>query len=209
MPYSVVIADDHMLIRGSIRAMLEKSGQFEVCGEAGDGMEAFAAVKRHKPDLLVLDIAMPGTTGIEVIEEVRRWSPDTKIAVLTGVNSPGLLQHVVDSAVEGIFLKSENTRDWAEDFSAICAGDMRENPALSEKLATSAHPGSLTRRERQVLFGIARGEANAAIAERLGVSPNTIDKHRTSVMRKLQTHSAAELVTRAFKDGLLNSSDFD
>lgn len=119
-----------MLIRSSIRDMLEKSGDFEVCEEAGDGMEAFTAVKRHKPDLLVLDIAMPGTTGIEVIEEVRRWSPDTKIAVLTGVTSPGLLQHVVDSAVEGVFLKSENTRDWAADFAAICVGDMRESAVL-------------------------------------------------------------------------------
>lgn len=179
----------------------------DVVGECADGIETVATVKALHPDLLVLDIAMPGATGVEVIEEVRRWSPSTRIAVVTGVNSPQLLQHVIDSAVEGIFLKSEDSTGWAEELFAICKGATRLNPELARRFGEGSAAKSLTPRERQILFGIARGESNLAIAERLGVSPNTVDKHRTSVMRKLNVHSAPELVTRAFRDGLLDGSD--
>jgi DNA-binding NarL/FixJ family response regulator len=189
--------------------MLCKHGSFEIVGEAEDGIDAVAKVKSHSPDLLVLDIAMPKTTGVEVIEEVRRWNPQTKIAAVTGVSSLHLLQHIIDSGVEGIFLKSDDSTDWAQDLLAICEGATRHSAELDSRLSSRTDENSLTRRERQILFGIARGEGNSVIAERLGISPNTVDNHRSSIMRKLDVHSAPELVTRAFKDGLLAPSDIE
>ncbi len=198
-----------MLVRQSLREILSANESFEIRAEAGNGVDTIKAVKTHKPDLLVLDAAMPQVTGVEVIEEVQRWSPDTAIAVVTGSGSLDLLQHIVDSGVAGIFLKSEATMSWAEDFLAICQGGTRVSDALAEKLESRLTDNDLTRRERQVLFAIARGESNMFIADRLGISANTVDKYRTSLMRKFQVHSSAQLVTRAFKDGLLDQSDLN
>ena len=184
--------------------MLDGSAQFEIVGEAEDGVAALTLVKSLKPDLLILDAAMPKATGVEVIEEVRRWSPETKIAVVTGVNAAGMLQQILDARVDGLFLKSGDTEKWVEDFAAICAGERR----ISDRVAgNSALTPSLTGRERQILFSIVRGETNGVISENLGISANTVDKHRTSIMRKLDVHSAAELVAKAFRDGLLDEAN--
>lgn len=207
MAHSVVIADDHMLVRKSIRDLLTSHESFDIVGEAGDGLEAMVLVKSLKPDLLLLDAAMPKATGLEVIEEVRRWAPQTRIAVITGVASAPMLRQILDSGVEGLFLKSEDVKDWVDDLVAICEGGRRVSQAAEVRLAQQEQSNSLTGRERQVLLCIARGQSNGMIAERLGVSPNTIDKHRTSIMRKLNVHSATQLVTRAFHDGLLQEGD--
>lgn len=209
MTYSVVIADDHLLVRKSIRQLLDVHESFDVLGEAGDGIETIALVKSLKPNLLILDAAMPNATGVEAIEEVRRWSPQTKIAVITGVSSANLLQHVIESGVEGLFLKSEDIDTWAQDLEDICAGGRRISQDAQDRLDVRTQETSLTGRERQVLFGIARGESNAIIAERLGISPNTIDKHRTSIMRKLNVHSATRLVAQAYRDGLMDDADVE
>lgn len=207
MTHSVIIADDHMLVRQSIRRILESAELFDVVGEADNGVSAVALVKSLQPDLLVLDIAMPKATGVEVIEEVRRWSPDTKIAVITGMNSNSMLQHVYESGVEGIFLKSGDTSSWMEDFCSICEGESRISDSVLKLVDECGGKDVLTGRERQILFGIARGETNAIIADRLGISANTVDKHRTSIMRKLGVHSAAELLARALRDGLLEGAN--
>lgn len=195
-----------MLVRNSIKLMIEASPDFIVVGEAEDGLSAVALVKAHKPDLIILDIAMPQATGIEAIEEVRRWSPDTKIAVLTGMTAKTLLRHVFESGVEGIFMKSSDTERWVEDLTAICNG-ARKIPDKVMKLVQEADSVQLTRRERQILFAVVRGESNAKIAERLNISASTVDGHRTKLMRKLGVHSTAELIAKSFRDGLLESEN--
>ena len=207
MPFSVIIADDHMLVRNSVRQIVEASPHFVVVAEADDGISAVAEVKSKQPDLIILDIAMPQSTGVEAIEEIRRWSPKTKIAVLTGMTAKKLLTLVFDSGVEGIFMKSGDPSGWAEDLKAVCEGERRIPDFILQFAEESPAEEDLTRRERQILFGVARGESNAAIGVRLGISANTVDRHRTKIMRKLGVHSAAELVARAFRDGLLESED--
>ncbi len=207
LTYSVVIADDHMLVRQSIRHILESAKTFNIVGEADNGVSAVTLVKSLQPYLLVLDVVMPQATGVEVIEETRRWSADTKIAVITGMSSNSMLQHVYESGVEGIFLKAGDTSGWVEDFVAICEGERRVNESVLQLLEKNGGQNALTGRERQILFGIARGETNARIADRLGISANTVDKHRTSIMRKLGVHSAAELLARALRDGLLEGAN--
>lgn len=204
--FSVIIADDHMLVRQSLRNLLESASEFEIVGEAEDGVEALSLSKMHQPDLLILDAAMPKATGIEVIEEVRRWCRNTRIAVVTGVNSAGYLQQILESQVDGLFLKSGDTASWVKDFLAICSGETR----ISERATmNSENSVRLSGRERQILFCISRGETNRAISDRLGISASTVDKHRTSIMRKLNVHSVAALVSKAFRDGLLSDSSLD
>ena len=185
--------------------MVETSPNFDVVGEAEDGLSAVALVKAQRPHLIILDIAMPQATGIEVIEEVRRWSPETKIAVLTGMTAKKLLRHVYDSGVEGIFMKSSDTDGWVDDLTAICNGERKIPDAVLQLVNAAVDSPQLTRRERQILFAVVRCESNAQIADRLNISINTVDGHRTKLMRKLDVHSAAELVARAFRDGLLES----
>ncbi|MCA8890078.1 MAG: response regulator transcription factor [Parvularculaceae bacterium] len=205
--FSVIIADDHQLVRNSIRRIVEASPHFVVVGEAEDGMSAVAEVRSRRPDLVILDIAMPQSTGVEAIEEIRRWSPDTKIAVVTGMTAKRLLTLVYQSGVEGIFMKAGDPSGWAEDLKAICDGERRIPDTVLQLAEEPSADEELTRRERQILFRIARGESNATIGEHLNISANTVDRHRTKIMRKLGVHSATELVARAFRDGLLESED--
>lgn len=207
---SVVLADDHMVVRQGLRSFIEGLGGFDVVYEAEDALDAVAVVRRLLPALLVIDIAMPRVTGIEAIEEVRRWSPQTRIVILTGMKTRSLLQLAWDARPDGLFLKSDDLDGWAVNLRAICAAPACAGPAVVSKEVTKILSGttvgtSLTPRELQILFGIARGETNAAMAQRLGISANTVDRHRTNVMRKLNAHSAAELVAIALREGLLDS----
>ena len=187
--------------------MIENAPGFHVVGEAEDGLSAVAQVKSHQPDLIILDIAMPQSTGVEAVEEIRRWSPKTKIAVITGMTAKKLLRHVYESGVEGIFMKAGDVSGWIDDLTAICHGERKIPDSIVQMTQDTTDTTGLTNRERQILFAIARGENNTTIAERLSISANTVDRHRTKIMRKLGVHSAAELVARAFKDGLLESED--
>jgi len=196
-----------MLVRQSIKQMIDKAPGFQLVGEADDGLSAVAEVKSKKPNLIILDIAMPHATGVEAVEEIRRWSPDTKIAIITGMTAKKLLRHVYESGVEGIFMKSGDVSGWIEDLTAICNGERKIVDEVRTLVEEAPNEAGLTNRERQILFAIARGENNTTIAERLNISANTVDRHRTKIMRKLGVHSAAELVARAFRDGLLESED--
>lgn len=195
-----------MLVRDRVKQIVGSSADFNIIGEAEDGLSAVALVKLHQPDLIILDIAMPQATGIEAIEEVRRWSPKTKIAVLTGMTTQKLLCHIYDSGVEGIFMKSGNTTGWVDDLIAICKG-ARKIPDEVMKVVAQVQSIQLTRRERQVLFAVVRGESNAKISARLNISSSTVDGHRTKLMRKMGVHSTAELIAKAFRDGLLESEN--
>lgn len=196
-----------MLVRQSIKQMIDNAPDFHLVGEADDGLSAVAEVKSKKPDLIILDIAMPHATGVEAVEEIRRWSPDTKIAIITGMTAKKLLRHVFESGVEGIFMKSGDVSGWIEDLTAICNGERKIADNVRALVEEAPNEAGLTNRERQILFAIARGESNTAIAKRLSISANTVDRHRTKIMRKLGVHSAAELVARAFRDGLFESED--
>jgi DNA-binding NarL/FixJ family response regulator len=201
----IIIADDHPVARAGVRLALETAGGFDLLAEATDGKSAIAAVRTNRPQLLIVDVAMPGTTGIEVIEEVRRWSPDTRIFVLTGISAPGLLSHAKAAGAAGMAIKSEDPELWVPVLRRSLAPGFHASPLAERMLSRIRAPHMLSRRERQVLLAISRGDTSAAIAERLGISVKTVDKHRTSVMRKLGAHSVAGLLGAALRDGLLSS----
>ena len=202
---NAVIADDHGMIRQGIRQILTSVG-VEVVSEAENGLEAIAQVRSHRPDLLTLDIAMPYARGIEVFGEARRWSPETRIIVFSGMTSTGLLSELEAAGADAIFLKRESLSDFSDAIPRVLAGERILGPGIKELLADRQPTESLTARERQILSLVTQGLTNREIAERLGVSSKTVDNHRTNLMRKVGAHSAADLLTYAMREGLLDAN---
>lgn len=203
---SAVIADDHAMLRGGIRQVLDEIGGIEVVAEASDGLEAISLARQHQPTLLTLDIAMPLAQGIEIYAEVRRWSPETRIVIFTGMTSVGLLSQLITSGVDGLFLKRSDPGAMRDAIPIILRGGKVIAPDVMELLENSEAPDVLTTRERQIISLIATGATNREIAERLGVSHKTVDNHRTNLMRKVNVHSVAELLSYALREGLLDTS---
>ena len=203
--FAAVIADDHAILRHAVRAVLGQVGGFRIVAEAGDGLEAIAMVRRHRPALLTLDLAMPYAQGIGVFHEARRWSPDTRVVVFTGLTSRHLLGELVREGVDGLFMKNGDPQLLADALPLVMGGARVIAPEVSA-LVEDAPAQGLTAREAQVLRLIAMGHANKAIAEHLGVSFKTVDHHRTNLMRKLGVHSTAELLGYALREGYLDHS---
>ena len=203
----MILADDHQIVRLGLRSQLEANGGFRVIAEAENGLDAIVAVKAGRPDLLILDVQMPLAGGVEVLVEVRRWSPDTRIAVLTGVSSPGLVGNLVQAGVDGLFSKKSDMTALFEALPLIMQGGRVIGKDIQQILdEAEAETGDLTHRERQTLNMILAGKANKEIAASFGISIKTVEKHRTSLMQKLGVNSIAQLLAVALRDGLIDPS---
>lgn len=209
---TAMIADDHPMVRGALRNVLESLENVKIVAEATNGLEAIAMAKAHRPGLLTLDAGMPLCRGMEVFGEVRRWSPGTKVALVTGFTAAGALADWTNAGVDGVFLKSCEPDELRAGFEALLNGRGFAAQAVLDILAdaeTEADGGgakALTPRERQILHLIAEGRTNAEIGERLCISAKTVDNHRTKLMAKLGVHSVAQLLAFALKEGLLDSN---
>jgi len=203
---TAVIADDHGLVRNALRDVLNAIEHVSIVGEAKNGLEAITLAKTLSPSLMTLDSGMPLARGMEVYGETRRWSPDTKIAVVTGFTGVGQLADWVAAGVDGLFLKTCEPDEMRTGFSLLLEGGTYYSKAVMSKLQHGVERQPLTLRERQVLHLIAEGCANTEIAERLSISPKTVDNHRTRLMGKLNVHSVAQLLALALKEGLLDQS---
>ncbi len=205
---TVVVADDHEIVRSALSARLESEGSgetsYRLVGEAKNGLEAIACIKAEQPDLVFLDISMPLASGLEIIHDLRRWSPHTKIIAFTGVTASGLLANVTATGVDALFSKATDLERVFEKLPLILRGGRFIDPELVELIEAGAQLPDLTARERQVLNMVVTGKSNKEIARLLNISPKTVDKHRTSFMQKLDVHSLAELMARAVKDGLID-----
>lgn len=209
MTIRVVLADDHPLSLAGLEQMLSPHEGIEIVGRASDGIHAIALIKRLAPDCAVLDLSMPGATGLEVIIEARRWSADTRFIVITGTATPNVLQEIQRADVQGIFLKNAPLDTICSGIIDV-AGGKTVVSAQAQKILDSANQDlNLTSRELQVLQAIARGMTNATASDALGISVKTIDTHRTNLMRKLGVRSTASLLVRAMRDGLIDLSDID
>lgn len=205
---NVVIADDHEIVRTAVSDLLESMDEangfrFTVVGTAENGLEALALVKSAKPDLLFLDVSMPFASGSEILHDLKRWSPDTKIVVFTGLTGAGLLAGLVDQGVHGLFSKGSPVDAMREKLPTILQGVPVIGEDLMAVIDASSDSASLTGREMQVLTMIVAGKSNKEIAAELFLSPKTVDKHRTSLMNKLDVHSIAQLMAKAIKEGLV------
>lgn len=200
----VVIVDDHAIVRQGTKQIVGTIENTSVVAEADNGISAIALVKKHKPDLLILDAALPMARGVEVYSEVRRWSPLTRVVLLTGFTSIGFLADWLDSGVDGILLKSCAPDELRRCFITVLEGGPYVAKVVSEMLETATAKPGFTAREREILSLITKGQANPAIAARLNISPKTVEKHRASLMAKAGVHSVAELMVYALREGLLD-----
>ena len=211
--FRAIIADDHQIVRTGLRMAIEtlemvQSRPIRVVAEAVNGLEAIEAVKTERPDLILLDVSMPLASGAEILADIRRWSPDTRIVVLTAVTSVGLLSSIVESGVDGLFSKASDHAELFAKLPLIMSGGRHVDAALIDLLSDAEPIGDLTPRERQTLTMIVAGKTNPEIAELMGVSVKTAEKHRGSLMTKLGVNSMAALMSKALQEGLLEEHRF-
>jgi len=209
--FTVLIADDHEIVRDGLRRALETPGLIEdpplaVVAEAADGYETLAAAKQHRPDLLLLDLTMPLSGGAEIFNEIRRWSPETKVVVFSSVTAPAVLAQLVEAGVDGMFAKGGPNALLYEKLPFILRGGRFIAPDCLALIGDAPPPVALTPRESQTLQMVLRGRTTKEIAETQGISPRTAEKHRASLMTKLGVRSVAELMARALEDGLLEEA---
>jgi two-component system response regulator NreC len=203
----IVIADDHEVVRAGLRLLLEAEPGFEVVAEAGDVDGAVRYSRGHKPQVLVLDLNMPGTmTSLDAIPQVHEASPGTNVVVLTMQDDPSFARSALQAGALGYVLKEAADNELIEAVQRAAAGDSYLNPRLGAALAAlrpSSPPDELTDRETEVLRLIALGHTNAEIAEQLHLSVRTVESHRAHIQQKLRRTTRAELVRYALDRGLV------
>jgi DNA-binding NarL/FixJ family response regulator len=208
MPIRVVLADDHVLVRQSLRSFLEREG-IQVVGEASDGQELIGVVARLRPEVAVLDISMPLMNGLEAAGEIHRASPDTKAILLTRHDEEQYVTEALRMGVKGYVLKNQAATDLVHAIHQVCRGGFYLSPGVSGAVAeallskTARPPDPLTSRERQVLQLISEGKSTKDVACLLGISAKTAESHRARLMHKLDIHETATLVRYAIRRGLI------
>lgn len=202
----LVIADDHTVVRSALRMLLDAEPGLTVVAEAGDAEDALRNVELHRPDVLVLDLNMPGRPSLDVLPELKEKHPDTAVVILTMQNEPEFAQTALRAGVRGYVLKEAADAELVQAVRAAAKGQTYLQPALGAQIAQAkAEPSDevLSRRELEVLKLIGLGFTNAEIAEQLKIGVRTVEGHRANIQSKLDRHSRAELVAAALERGLL------
>jgi DNA-binding NarL/FixJ family response regulator len=211
---SILIADDHPLVRRGLRTLLQFHPGWTVCGEAGSGSEAIRQAMRCKPDLALLDISMPDLNGLEAATEIRRASPKTKVLILTMHCTEPFVRRAIAAGVQGYLLKSDAESDLISAVNALMKGQTFFSNAATEASAARRESvvarndielDCLTPREQQVLNLLAEGKSNKQLAAELGISPRTAENHRARVMDKLNLGSVSELVRYAVRHKIVDA----
>jgi two-component system, NarL family, response regulator NreC len=203
----IVLADDHAVVRSGLRLLLGGEPGLEVVAEAGEVESARRYVRGHRPDVLVLDLNMPGESSLEAIPSLRAESPATQIVVLTMQEEPAFARRALGAGALGYVLKEAADEELVQAVRAAAGGHTYLTPRLGAKLASEPPPGrpdDLSEREVGVLRLIALGHTNAEIAERLFLSVRTVETHRAHIQQKLNISTRAELVRYALDRGLMN-----
>jgi two-component system response regulator NreC len=204
----IVLADDHKVIRAGLRLLLEAVDGWTVVAETGDADAALAAVEEHKPEILVLDLVMPGRPSIDAIAEVRRCSPDTRTVILTMEADPAIAQHALSAGASAYALKEAADSELVQAIRSVADGGSYLDPSLGAAIAAPLPEdravAKLSAREREVLRLIALGHTNAEIAELLALSLRTVESHRAHIQAKSGRATRAELVDLALHAGLLD-----
>lgn len=202
---TIVLADDHAVVRSALRMLLEAEAEFEVVAEAGDAESASRKVLGHKPTVVVLDLNMPGRPSLEVVPEMKERSPQTEIVVLTMQDDPAFARQAMQAGVLGYVLKDAADAELVKAVRMAAEGKTYLQPELGARLASAdAGPVSdLTEREVEVLRLIALGHTNAEIAGQLYLSVRTVESHRANIQRKLGVTTRSGLVRVAIDEGLI------
>jgi two-component system response regulator NreC len=205
---SIVLADDHKVVRSALRMLLEAEPDIEVVAEAGTADDAIRYVRGHKPNVLILDLDMPGRPSLEAVPDMVEASPETRIVILTMRSEPEFAREALSLGVRGYVLKEAADSELVQAVRSAAAGETYLQPALGARLAAEARDqeqGGLTERESGVLELIALGHTNAEIAEQLFLSIRTVESHRANLQAKLDLNTRAELVRYALDHGIIGA----
>ncbi len=206
-PISVVLADDHAVVRSGLRMILEAESDLETVGEAESVEEAIRKLKAYKPAVLVLDINMGGISSLDHLEAIRDASPQTGIVVLTMQSETGYARDALRGGARGYLLKDAADTELVEAVRAVAGGDRYVQPSIGARLASEPPkqwpPDGLSEREAEVLRMIALGHTNKEIGEALYLSVRTVESHRAHVQQKLRLQTRAELVGYALDQGIV------
>jgi DNA-binding NarL/FixJ family response regulator len=209
---SLLVADDHSIVRAGIRHLAEAEDDIKVCAEASDGLEALEQTEKHHPDVVILDVSMPRLSGLEALERIRAKYPNVKTILFSIHSEPPIVQNAVSLGTDGYLLKSAHTDEIVSAIRAVMRGGSYFSPTVAREIADQIRdprpPGEqpfsiLSGREREVLHLIAEGLAAKEIGGQLHISTKTVEAHRTSLMRKLGVRKATELVRYALRHGLI------
>ena len=206
---TIALADDHNVVRQGLRALLEGVRDFRVVGEARDGTEMVELVMREKPDVALVDVAMPSLNGVEATRRIVRDLPQVKVLVLSMYTGEEYVREALGAGASGYLVKDSAADELVEAIRVVARGDRFLSPAVAHLAGRSNAPASplerLTTREREVLQLIAEGNSNKEIAARLSLSVKTIEAHRTNLMAKLDIHDTASLTRFAIARGLVRT----
>jgi two-component system response regulator NreC len=210
----ILLADDHTVVRQGLRKILEARPQWEVVAEAADGREAVKQAEEVKPDVAIVDVAMPLLNGIEAVRQIARKASGTRVLVLSMHNDEAYVTQMLRAGAAGYLLKDSADVDLLQAVEAVAAGKSFFSPAIARVIAddyvrqladrgVSDRYELLSDREREIFQLIAEGKTNKEIAALLFLSPSTVDTHRSRIMEKLDVHSAAEIVLYAVRKGVI------
>lgn len=214
----VLIADDHPIVRDGLRMILEAQPDVEVVGEAATGEEAVERVRAAKPDIVLMDLAMPGINGAEATALIRKEHPSVRILALTVHESEHYFFRALHAGASGYLIKGATTEELLEALRAVERGGLYLYPTLAKKFLEDylrrmdtgeLRPvaDGLTKRETEILRLVSQGLTNQEIANSLSISPNTVQVHRSHIMEKLNLHNRTELIKYAVRRGLLDLED--
>jgi DNA-binding NarL/FixJ family response regulator len=215
---TVLLAEDHTIVREGLRKMLELEDDFTVAGEAQDGRQAVTLAKKLRPDVVLMDIAMPWLNGLEATRQILKAVPATKVLMLSAHNDDAYVTNATESGAVGFLLKQTSSHEVCRAIREVQKGKMFFSPSIARR-ADRLNPQSsgrkggldqkaaqLTSREMEVLQLVAEGKANKEAAVELGISLKTVEKHREHLMQKLDIHDTAGLTRYAISTGIIESS---
>ncbi len=212
-PHRIVIAEDHRILREGLRSLLSSNPDLEVVGEAENGREAISRAEELKPSLILMDLSMPKTDGLDAIAEIKNRCPDTKVLVLTVHKAEEYVYASLKAGADGYLLKDATRSELMLAVENVLGDKSYISPGISGRLVAAylegrkplesdSSLGLLTQRERQILKLISEGHRNKDIADYLCISPKTVEKHRANLMKKLDLHTAGALTAFAMEKGL-------
>lgn len=208
----IVLAEDHIILRDGLKSLISAHPDFEIAGECGDGLEAARLVAKLKPDLIIMDLTMPRSNGLDAIGDIKSSSPETRILILTVHKIEEYVRACLKAGADGYLLKKSSHKELLHAIDHVISGEPYLDPGISDKIIKGYLRGNaeiqpsalntLTKREREVLKLIAEGYKNAEISDYLCISKSTVETHRDNLMKKLDLHNAAALTAYAIKQGL-------